>query len=100
VCDRMRPIVRALVRAGFCGAMARRPHAALLVSLSPPLQHAAVELLRRTMAKHNFIAYRDDRLDDSHPVTFDGDVWRSYVSLHLPWTLCIRDRVPPVPRPF
>ncbi len=47
-----------------CGAIARTPHAARLVSLSPPLQHAAVELLRGTMAKHNFIAYRDDRLDD------------------------------------
>jgi hypothetical protein len=71
------------------------PHAARLASLSPPLQHAAVELLRGTMAKHNFIAYRDDRLDDSQPITFDGDAWRECVPLRLPWTLCIRDRVPP-----
>jgi hypothetical protein len=47
------------------------------------------------MAKHNFIAYRDDRLGDSQPITFDGDAWREYVPLRLPWTLCIRDRVPP-----
>ena len=47
-----------------CGAIASLPHAARLVSLPPPLQHAAVELLRGTMAKHNFIAYRDDRLGD------------------------------------
>jgi hypothetical protein len=59
------------------------------------LQHAAVELLRGTMAKHNFIAYRDDRLGDSQPITFDGDGWREYVPLRLPWTLCIRDRAPP-----
>jgi len=78
-----------------CGAMARTPHAARLVSLSPPLQHAAVELLRGTMAKHNFISYRDDRSGESQPITFDGDVWRDYVPLRLPWTLCIRDRVPP-----
>jgi hypothetical protein len=71
------------------------PHAARLASLSPPLQHAAVELLRGTMAKHNFIAYRDDRLDDSQPITFDGEAWRKYIPLRLPWTLCIRDRVPP-----
>jgi SAM-dependent methyltransferase len=77
-----------------CGAIARTPHAGRLVSLSPPLQHAAVELLRGTMAKHNFIAYRDDRLGDSQPITFDGDAWREYVPLRLPWTLCIRDRVP------
>ena len=78
-----------------CGAIARTPHAGRLVSLSPPLQHAAVELLRGTMAKHNFIAYRDDRLGDSQPITFDGDAWREYVPLRLPWTLCIQDRVPP-----
>jgi SAM-dependent methyltransferase len=78
-----------------CGAIARTPHAGRLFSLSPPLQHAAVELLRGTMAKHNFIAYRDDRLGDSQPITFDGDAWREYVPLRLPWTLCIRDRVPP-----
>jgi len=77
-----------------CGAMARTPHAARLVALSPPLQHAAVELLRGTMTKHNFIAYRDDRPGESQPITFNGDVWRGYVPLRLPWTLCIRDRVP------
>jgi hypothetical protein len=78
-----------------CGAIARTPHAGRLFSLSPPLQHAAVELLRGTMAKHNFIAYRDDRLGDTQPITFDGDAWREYVPLRLPWTLCIRDRAPP-----
>ena len=49
------------------------------------------------MAKHNFIAYRDDRLDDSQPITFDGEAWRKYIPLRLPWTLCIR--CPPVPWP-
>jgi SAM-dependent methyltransferase len=78
-----------------CGAMARTPHTARLVSLPPPLQHAAVELLRGTMTKHNFIAYRDDRRGDSQPITFAGDAWRGYVPLRLPWTLCIRDRAPP-----
>jgi hypothetical protein len=78
-----------------CGAMARTPHAARLVSLPPPLQHAATELLRGTMAKHNFIAYRDDRPGDSQPFMFEGDAWRSYVPLRVPWTLCVRDRLPP-----
>src|SRR5260370_16255829 len=78
-----------------CGAVASTPHAPRLASLSPRLQHAAVELLRGTMAKHNFIAYRDDRLGESQPITFDGDAWRGYVPLRLPLTLCIRDRVPP-----
>jgi 2-polyprenyl-3-methyl-5-hydroxy-6-metoxy-1,4-benzoquinol methylase len=78
-----------------CGAMARIPHAARLVSLSPPLQHAAVELLRGTMTNHNFIAYRDDRPRDPQPIKFNGDAWRGYVPMRLPWTLCIRDRAPP-----
>ena len=47
------------------------------------------------MSKHNFIAYRDDRPGESQPIAFDGDAWRGYVPLRLPWTLCIRDRAPP-----
>jgi SAM-dependent methyltransferase len=78
-----------------CGAIASMPHAARLASLAPALQHAGVELLRGTMTRHNFIAYRDDRLGESQPITFDGDAWRGYIPLRLPWTLCIRDRVPP-----
>ena len=78
-----------------CGAIASMPHATRLVSLAPPLQHTAVELLRGTMTKHNFIAYRDDRPGDSQPITFGGDAWRGWVPLCLPWTLCIRDRAPP-----
>jgi SAM-dependent methyltransferase len=78
-----------------CGAVARSPHAARLASLPPRLQHIAVELLRGTMSKHSFIAYRDDRVGESQPISFDGDAWRGYVPLRLPWTLCIRERVPP-----
>ena len=78
-----------------CGAIAKLPHAARLALLARELQHAAVELLRGTMAKHSFIAYRDDRPGERRPITFAGDAWRGYVPLRLPWTLCIRDRVPP-----
>jgi SAM-dependent methyltransferase len=78
-----------------CGAIAGLPHAARLVSLAPPSQHAAVELLRGTMTRHNFIAYREDRGRESQPITFNGDAWRRYVPLRLPWTLRIRDRAPP-----
>jgi hypothetical protein len=71
----------------------RQPHERFIDRrYSRALQHAAVELLRGTMAKHNFIAYRDDRAGASQPITFDGDGWRAYVPLRLPWTLCIRDR--------
>ena len=83
-----------------CGAIAGTPHAARLRSLPPPSQHAAVELLRGTMTRHDFIAYRDDCAGESQPVAFDGDAWRACVPLRLPWTLCIRERLPPAPPPF
>ena len=60
------------------------PHAVRLSLLSPQLQHAAVELLRGTMIRHNFVAYRDDRPSECRPITFDGDAWRGFVPLRLP----------------
>ncbi len=77
-----------------CGAIAGMPHAARLASLPAPLQHAAVELLRGTMTKHDFIAYRDDRVGESQPIAFGGDRWLGYVPLRLPWTLTVRERLP------
>jgi hypothetical protein len=71
------------------------PHASRLAALEPPMQHAAVELLRGTMTRHSFIAYRDDRAGESQPITFQGDAWCRWVPLRLPWTLYIRDRAPP-----
>ena len=70
-----------------CGAVARTPHAARLASLQPSLKHAAVELLRGTMTRHSFIAYRDDHLGECQPITFEGNAWRGYVPVRLPWTL-------------
>ena len=78
-----------------CGAIARSPHAARLASLSPRQQHAAVELFRGTMVAHSFIAHRDDCSDDSQPITFAGDSWRDYIPIALPWTVCVRERLPP-----
>jgi SAM-dependent methyltransferase len=78
-----------------CGAIARSPHAARLAALPPQQQHAAVELFRGTIAAHNFIAYRDDSSDDNQPVRFAGDSWRDYIPIALPWTVCVRERLPP-----
>jgi SAM-dependent methyltransferase len=78
-----------------CGAVALSPHAQRLGSLPPRLQHAAVELFRGTMVSHSFIAYRDDRPDPSPPISFAGDSWRDYVPIALPWTVCVRERLPP-----
>jgi SAM-dependent methyltransferase len=78
----------------YCGAVAKSPHAARLASLPAPLQHAAVELFRGTMVTHSAIAYRDDRPDVSEPITFDGDRWRGFVPIPLPWTVRIREGLP------
>jgi 2-polyprenyl-3-methyl-5-hydroxy-6-metoxy-1,4-benzoquinol methylase len=77
-----------------CGAIAQLPHAARLAALPPPKQHAAVELLRGTMTRHDFVAYRDDRAEGGRLIAFGGDAWRRYVPLRLPWTLCVRERLP------
>jgi SAM-dependent methyltransferase len=78
-----------------CGLVARSPHVARLAGLAPRLQHAAVELFRGTMVSHSLIAYRDDRSEQSQPITFAGDGWRDYVPITPPWTLCVRERLPP-----
>jgi SAM-dependent methyltransferase len=78
-----------------CGVVARSPHAARLASLPSRLQHGAVELFRGTMVSHSFIAYRDDRSEVSQPINFAGDRWRDYIPIALPWTVCVRERLPP-----
>ena len=78
-----------------CGTVAKSPHAKRLASLPSPLQHAAVELFRGTMVTHSFIAYRNDHSGESQPITFVGDRWRQYIPITAPWTVCVRERLPP-----
>ena len=54
-----------------------------------------MELFRGLMLKHNVIAYRDDHAGESQPITFIGDRWREYVPILVPWTVCVRERLPP-----
>jgi SAM-dependent methyltransferase len=77
-----------------CGAIDGAPHHARLVALPCPAQHAAIELLRGTIDRHSFVAYRDDREREAQPITFESDAWRSFVPVQLPWTLKIKDRAP------
>jgi SAM-dependent methyltransferase len=78
-----------------CGVLAKTRHATRLATLPPRLQHAAVELFRGTMMRHNLITYRDDRTGESQPIRFAGDGWREYVPIAIPWTVCVRERLPP-----
>jgi hypothetical protein len=77
-----------------CGAIERSPHAARLAALPPRAQYAAVELLRGTMDRHSFIAYRDDREQEAQPIIFEGEAWLGFVPVRLPWTLTVKDRAP------
>jgi len=78
-----------------CGVMAKTPHAARLNALPEVAQHAAVELFRGTITTHSFIAYRTDRQAEPQPIRFTGEGWRRYVPIRVPWSACVRDRVPP-----
>ena len=77
-----------------CGAIDGAPHGARLAALPPPAQHAAIELLRGTMDRHSFVAYRDDREREAQPISFEGGAWRGFVPVRLPWTLTVKDRAP------
>lgn len=78
-----------------CGVLAKTPHAARLAALPPPQEYAAMELFRGLMIKHNVIAYRDDRAGEIQPITFAGNRWPRYIPILVPWTVCVRERVPP-----
>jgi hypothetical protein len=38
--------------------------------------------------------YRDDRPEEAQPISFGGEQWRDYVPITLPWTVCVRERLP------
>ena len=77
-----------------CGAIEDAPHGARLSALPPPAQHAAVELLRGTMDRHSFVAYRDDREREAQPISSGERCLAGFVPVRLPWTLTVKDRAP------
>ena len=78
-----------------CGVMATTPHCERMRRLPEPAQHAAAELFRGTMTQHNFVAYRNERPTVQPPINFVGEQWENWIPIRLPWTICVRDRVPP-----
>jgi hypothetical protein len=46
------------------------------------------------MDRHSFVAYRDDCEREAQPIAFEGDAWRTFVPVRLPWTLNIKNRAP------
>ena len=78
-----------------CGLTAGTPHAKRLSTLPSPAQHAAMELFRGTMVRHKLIVYRDDRDTEVQLINFADDRWREFVPIRVPWSVCVRERVPP-----
>lgn len=79
-----------------CGALAATPHAERLAELATREQYAAVELYRGTIARHSFIAYREDYQPDSQLIRAGDDSrWQSYVPIRRPGTICLQKNLPP-----
>lgn len=77
-----------------CGVLERTSHSTRISGLPEREQHAAVDLFRGTITRHNFIAYRSDRLAEPQPIRFSDNQWPGYVPIRLPWTMCVLERVP------
>jgi SAM-dependent methyltransferase len=78
-----------------CGVLASNGHSERLDTLSAPEQHAAAELFRGTMTQHSVVAYRSDSSMAMQAFDCADERWRDAIPLRLPWTLCIRERLPP-----
>jgi len=78
----------------YCGVVAHIPQSSRIAQLSLPEQYAAVELFRGTMVRHSLIAYRDDGLALSQPISFTGDAWLEYVPIRMAETVSVQDRLP------
>jgi SAM-dependent methyltransferase len=82
-----------------CGALSATPHAARLTKLTAREQYTAVELYRGTIARHSFIAHRDDHPSESQLIRSDDsswcDHWQSYVPMRQPRTICVQKNLPP-----
>ncbi len=73
-----------------CGSLAKTPHAARLAALPAREQHAAAELFRGNMLRHNLVVFREGRDQPG----FEGENWLEYVPMRLPETLNVQKKLP------
>ena len=76
-----------------CGFVSSSPHASKLAALPELEQYIEMELLRGRMANHSFVAHRNDR--NAARITFNDERYLRYVPIRLPWTMCVKEGVPP-----
>jgi SAM-dependent methyltransferase len=77
-----------------CGVMAQIPQALQMAHLPLEEQYAAAELFRGTMVRHSVIVYRNDRPNNTQPISFAGNVWPRYVPIRMSDTVCVLERLP------
>ncbi len=77
-----------------CGAIATTPHAQRLAALSEREQYVAMELWRGLMSNHSFVVQPSGANRRKLSVRFDDERYLRYVPIRLPWTICIRERIP------
>ena len=96
----VRHVLRSLDRAGSLprpmrgiGAVARtlRAWPRCPRGCSTPPSSSSAEQWSRTVSSRTATISSDE----SQPITFAGDSWRDYVPIALPWTVCVRERLPP-----
>ena len=78
-----------------CGVIAATPHAQRLIALPEREQYAAMELWRGLMSNHSFVVQAGDSNRREMIVVFENERYLNYVPIRLPWTICIRERIPP-----
>jgi SAM-dependent methyltransferase len=78
-----------------CGFTSSSPHAGKLAALPERDQYIEMELLRGLMANHSFVAHRNDRKSNGAKISFDDERYLRYVPIRLPWTMCVKEGLPP-----
>src|SRR4029078_10048126 len=78
-----------------CGFISSSPHARKLATLPEREQYIEMELLRGRMANHSFVAHRNDRKNNGARITLDDERYLRYVPIRLPFTMCVKEGVPP-----
>ena len=78
-----------------CGFVSSSPHASRLSALPEREQFIQMELLRGRMANHSFVVHRNDRKSNGARITFDDERYLHYVPIRLPFTMCVKEGLPP-----
>ena len=78
-----------------CGSISETPHVERLSALPERDQYIEMELWRGRMNNHSVVAFRNDMKTDRLKLNFDDERCLNYVPIRLPWTICVKEKLPP-----